>query len=128
MTAVTVTPIGWAVLPFVIVFVAAIVTLVVVLRRRRRQEIVGFDRDEAISYVWGNLPRLVKRRVALVDVVSVVDAQLAMPAADAPDDDAALVAALCLMVAERDGVELDPDDVARMVVLQYRYAEAKGLM
>lgn len=128
MIAVTVTPFGWAVLPFVVVFVAAVVTVVVILARRRRHFIVGFDRDEAISYVWGHLPRPVKRRVALGDVVSVVDAQIDLGPGDVPDDDAELVAILCLAVAERDGVELAPEDIAAIVVLQYRYAEAKGLM
>lgn len=128
MAAVTVTSFGWAVLPFALVFVAAVVTLVVVLRRRRRFEIVGFDRDEAISYVWGNLPRLVKRRVALGDVAAVVDAQIALAPDDLPGDDAELVARVCMAVAAREGVELAPDDVAPMIVLQYRYAAEKGLL
>lgn len=128
MVAVTVTSFGWAVLPFALVFVAAVVALVVVLRRRRRFEITGFDRDEAISYVWGHIPRAVKRRVALADVAAVVDAQITLAPEDQPADDAELVARVCLAVAEREGVDLDPDDVARIVVLQYSYAEAKGLL
>lgn len=127
MIAVTVTPFGWAVLPFALVFVAAVVAVVVILVRRRREEIIGFDRDEAISYVWGNLARSVKRRVSLGDVATVIDAQRALAVEDQPADDAELVAVLCLEIAASEGIDLAPDDVACILVQQYRYAEEKGL-
>lgn len=114
-------------LPFAVVFVAAIVLVVYLLVSRRRRVTLGFDREEAISYVWGHLPRSVKGHLVLADVVAVVDAQIGLDLGNLPADDAELVAAVCLAVRDSTGVELAPEDVAPIVVLQYRYAEEKGL-
>jgi len=123
--ALTLTGFGWALIPFIVAAVAAVAIAAVVWRRRRIE--VGFDLDEAASYVWMNLPRSVKRRVALTDVVAVLEAEKDLDEPDL-DDDAVLVATVCAAVSEREGIQLEPDDVAQMIMLQYAYAEEKGLM
>lgn len=117
---------GKALVPFVVVLVVAAVTAVVLWRRRSRAGIEGFDFDEATNYVWANLSREQRTRIAMSHVAVMLEAETS-PAAQAIADDDELIAMLDA-VARAHGAKPADGDIESVLRLQYSYAERKGVM
>ncbi len=117
------TPLGWAVIPFVVVVVVAIILVVYLLRVRWRVTTIGFDLDEATNYIWRNLTTEEKGRIAMGHVARMLEA---CRAAESIETDADL-SELLAESARLAGAELFERDVARIVELQYEYAGQKQL-
>lgn len=114
---------GWAALFFVFVVVAAVVIALVVYRSRQIK--TGFDLDEAAHYVWGNLDRNQKQRIALTHVVAALEAEQVAGDEIEGETELKLVVGEAAHAAGAVLYEKDLDDLLR---LQYEYATQKGLM
>lgn len=109
-------------IPFIVVVVACVGAVVVL--RRRRTRVVGFDIGEASSYVWDHLDREQRQGISIRHVVAMLEAEK-----DAPDDtDDLTLRALIRGAGEGQGARLRDEDIETILDLQFRYAEAKGLL
>lgn len=117
---------GRALLPFAVLLVVVVVIAVIMWRRRSRAGIEGFDIDEAANFVWANLTRDQRTRIAMGHVAAMLEAETS-PAAQAIEDDAELLAMLDA-VARAHGARPDAGDIDEVLRLQYVYAERKGVL
>jgi hypothetical protein len=108
----------------VVALVVAVVALWYLLRRNRRREVVGFDRDEAVNYIWSGLTREQRTRIAMSHVTAMIEAERAAPDTLEAED----LAGVLTTAATVGGARLAPGDVDDVMRLQFDYAESKGLL
>ncbi len=127
MVAITLTGLGWAVFPFIVIVIAALIFIPLIWARRQR--VSGFDVGEAANYIWSGLDRNQRQRIAMAHVVAMIEAERVVEesAFDTGFDDEDLKSFMAEAAIDAGAVlyERDVDDLLR---LQYAYAEAKGVV